>query len=107
MPMNPDEIRPQAPYQGAEAVVAARAAAHLHPHVAFGQVEIVVDNDDVVRFVASQAVVMNVAGFRSVTSSKPRLIGAASAFFFLRQEPPCRRASSSATRKPTLWRVRS
>ena len=90
--------------------MAARAAAHLHPHVAFGQVQVVVDNDEVVRFVAGQGraeLFMNVVGFRSVTSSKPRLIRAASAFFLLRQEPPCRRASSSATRKPTLWRVRS
>src|ERR671913_2048905 len=45
---------------------------------------------------------MNVVGFRSVTSCKPRVIGAASAFFLLRQEPPCRRVSSSATRQPTL-----
>ena len=34
-------------------------------------------------------------------------MGAASAFFLLRQEPAWRLASSSATRKPALWRVRS
>jgi hypothetical protein len=42
-----------------------------------------------------------------VPSSWPMVTEAASAFFLLRQEPPCLRASSSATRKPTLWRVRS
>jgi hypothetical protein len=35
---------------------------------------------------------------RSVAFLEPRLTGAASAFFFLRQVPPWRRASSSATR---------
>src|SRR5215212_4062709 len=45
-----------------------------------------------------------VVGLRSVTSFKPRPTWAASAFFFARQEPPWRFASSSETRNPMLWR---
>src|SRR5918997_3444785 len=45
-----------------------------------------------------------VVGLRSITFSRPKPTGAVSAFFLERQEPPWRFASSSATRKPTLWR---
>ena len=50
---------------------------------------------------------MYVSGFRSASLWPSSLISAIRPENFERHEPPCRRASSSTTIAPTLWRLRS